>query len=150
MFDKLSRAAETAPKYQDRPDFSPFASPSALLRLGIFDGGYFRDDPDSCPWDAVVAPVNLFARNVSQTRQQWIDNGWITPEDPLGWFQWYCRFHEGRRCAVDDWQIGRWKSFGARHGGAVRSLGGRDVSRRARQRQSLLHWAHDPIPDYRQ
>jgi len=150
ILNRLSRAESTAPTYEDYPNFTPFASPVSLLRLGIFDGDYFRDDPESCPKNAImVAQVNLFAKNVSLNRQEWIDNGWITPEDPLGWFQWYCRFHDGRRVEeLDIWQINRWSAF-RRHLGQVRSMGNGDLTKRARQRQSLLHWAHDPIPDLR-
>jgi hypothetical protein len=28
--------------------------------------------------------------------------------DPYGWFQWYCRFYQGRRCSDDGRQISRW------------------------------------------
>jgi hypothetical protein len=32
----------------------------------------------------------------------------IGPHSPYGWFQWYCRFYQGRRCSDDTRQIGRW------------------------------------------
>lgn len=148
--DKLDRAAEHAPLYEDYPEFTPFTTPAWLMRLGVFDGTYFRHDPESCPKDAIiVASHNLFAAHVSLSRKEWQANGWITPEDPLGWFQWFCRFHEGRRIHdLDDAQISRWRAY-RRHLGQVKSMGGRDVKKRIRQRQSLLHWAHDPIPDFR-
>lgn len=131
--------------------FDPAFTPEQMLALGVFDGGYFangghEDIPEE--WLRGASKKNRYAWNVSQSRKQWMENGWITPDDPLGWFQWYCRYHMGRRIpALDEWQIGRWRSFGARHGGAVRLLGGGDTTKRARQRQSLLHWAHDPEPD---
>lgn len=36
-------------------------------------------------------------------------SGWISDADPYGWFQWYCRFYQGRRCSDDARQISRWK-----------------------------------------
>jgi hypothetical protein len=131
--------------------FNPFYTPSEMLALGVFDGTYFSngwhgDIPKQ--WIDDMSTENRYAPRVSQSRAEWEANGWITPEDPLGWFQWYCRYHMGRRIPeLDAWQISRWSSFGARHGGAVRSLGSGDVTKRVRQRQSLLHWAHDPEPD---
>jgi hypothetical protein len=35
-------------------------------------------------------------------------SGWISDADPYGWFQWYCRFYQGRRCSDDARQISRW------------------------------------------
>jgi hypothetical protein len=66
----------------------------------------------------------------------------------MGWFQWYLRYYQGRRIAeYDDWQIKRWRSFVARHGAQVKKNGNGDLSKRRKQRQALLHWAADPIPD---
>lgn len=129
-------------------EFQPFYTPKEMLRLGVFDGKYFDDDPSCIPDDWVIKVKNKYASNVGQTRDEWIASGWIRPEDPLGWFQWYVRYTLGRRIPVyDTWQINRWRSFGARHGAQVLKYGGGDVSRRARQRQGLLHWAHNPEPD---
>lgn len=133
--------------------FDPLFTPHEMLELGVFDGAYFKDDDqqtlENCGLEFTFIRLgNLFAPNVSQSRQIWIDKGWITPEDPLGWFQWYVRYWNGRRIEeVDRFQIGRWNSFVARHGAQVRKNGNGDITKRPRQRQCLLHWGADPIPD---
>jgi hypothetical protein len=33
---------------------------------------------------------------------------WISDADPYGWFQWYCRFYQGRQSSDDMRQISRW------------------------------------------
>lgn len=127
--------------------FNPVFTPYEMLELGVFDGSYFSEYSDfkNAP---VVRKKNLFAPNVSSSKDVWIQNGWITKEDPLGWFQWYVRFWHGRRNEeIDRFQIGRWCSFVARHSAQVRKNGNGDLSKRRRQRQCLLHWAADPIPD---
>ena len=128
--------------------FAPFYTPYQMLEIGVFDGGYFNSFPQDVIESTVIAPVNFYADNVGLSLARWIEKDWITAEDPLGWFQWYIRYHHGRRIAVlDKWQIGRWSSFGARHGAQVRKRGLGDITKRPRQRQGLLHWAHNPEPD---
>ena len=41
----------------------------------------------------------------------WESRGWIMPQDPYGWVQWYCRFYAGRRTDDDARQIARWAAF---------------------------------------
>jgi len=69
--------------------------------------------------------------------------GGIHPQDPRGWFQWYCRYYVGRRSDDDRRQIRRWKAI-RRHVAQIRQGCRRgDLLCRPRQRQALLHWAYD-------
>ena len=88
--------------------------------------------------------LNYFGVEASQPLSEWRRKGWIHPDDPRGWFQWYCRYYMGRRMPDEDvHQIRRWKAI-RRH---VRQLQlacePGDLSCRRRQRQALLHWAYD-------
>ena len=84
---------------------------------------------------------------LSQSLKEWQQKGWIMEEDPRGWFQWYCRFTNGRRIPeVDKIQISRWKAFGPRHiGGIKKNCPKRFFSCRRKQRQALLQWAYNPF-----
>jgi hypothetical protein len=136
------------------PGFRPDLTPSEMLRLGVFGGKYMTDCQDEFPhsWFARAklspkkadASVNFFGVAASQPLPVWRRKGWIHPEDPRGWFQWYCRYYLGRRLPDEDArQIKRWKAI-QRH---VRQLQMNcergDVFCRKRQRQALLHWAYD-------
>src|SRR5262249_12473482 len=102
------------------PDFKPDLTPQELLQLGIFGGKYMtdcRDEfPGSCFKNAKLCSerhdpaLNFFAVNASQPLFVWRAKGWIYHEDPRGWFQWYCRYFRGRRCADDARQIRRWRA----------------------------------------
>ena len=87
-----------------------------MLELGVFGGSYFtkkdiKEFPKKWFTKAKLSKtfdvnINLFKIKSGLSRQEWIDKGWIFKEDPLGWFQWYCRFTNGRRIAeVDEIQI---------------------------------------------
>jgi hypothetical protein len=36
--------------------------------------------------------LNYFGVDASQPLAEWKRKGWIHPDDPRGWFQWYCRY----------------------------------------------------------
>src|SRR5262245_30487175 len=101
-------------------DFRPDLSPADMLRLGVFCGKYMTDCVSEFPpdWfvDAKLArghgdcSLNYFGVDASQPLSVWRQKGWIHPEDPRGWFQWYWRYYLGRRLPEEDArQIGRWR-----------------------------------------
>jgi hypothetical protein len=135
------------------PQFRPQLTPRQMLRLGVFGGKYMTDCDGEFPasWftraklsaERHDARLNCFGVNASQSLAVWRRNGWIRPQDPRGWFQWYCRYYMGRRTADDRRQIRRWLAI-ARHVSAIRKhCEKRDLACRRRQRQAVLHWAYD-------
>ena len=149
------RYALTAPPGRDfDPEFTPDLTPRQMLALGIFGGKYMTDSTDEFPksWfrGAKLSPLgydralNYFGVDASQPLSVWRQKGWIHPDDPRGWFQWYCRYYAGRRMLEEDRrQIRRWKAI-RRHVGQLRKhCEPCDLFCRPRQRQALLHWAYD-------
>lgn len=136
------------------PDFKPDLTPKEMLELGVFGGLYFSDRPAEYPksWfkKAKLSPdhkphkeLNYFGVLASQSLAEWQRKGWINPQDPRGWFEWYCRYYMGRRSPDDDRQIKRWNAM-RRHVMQVKKYcRAGDVFCRRRQRQALLHWAYD-------
>jgi hypothetical protein len=135
------------------PDFRPDLTPKEMLRLGVFGGKYMTDCAAEYPSDWFERAklcverhdpqLNCFGVNASQPLVVWRAKGWIYHEDPRGWFQWYCRYYLGRRCADDERQIRRWRAI-ARHVAQIRRNCQRgDLGCRPRQRQAVLHWAYD-------
>lgn len=54
--------------------------------------------------------TNKFRVLCGQSIEEWEAAGWIDYSfDPRGWFQWYSRFYQGRRCGDDARQVGRWR-----------------------------------------
>ena len=134
-------------------DFLPELTPRQMLELGVFGGKYLTDCGAEFPasWFRRAklcathhdARLNFFGVNASQSLATWWRNGWIHPQDPRGWFQWYCRYYMGRRSADDARQIRRWRGI-TRHVTAIaRNCEPRDLDCRRRQRQAVLHWAYD-------
>ena len=135
------------------PDFRPELTPKQMLQLGVFGGKYMTDCRKEFPasWfaraklchDRHDPSLNFFGVNASQPLSVWRKQGWLSAEDPRGWFQWYCRYYMGRRCDDDARQIRRWRAV-RRHVVQLRNACAHgDWSCRPRQRQALLHWAYD-------
>ena len=147
----------TPPKSHGTLDFEPHLTPKDMLELGVFGGWYFEGNYDDLPSDwltkAKLSPdrfdvsCNYFRISSGQSRQTLQAKGWISLDDPLGWFQWYCRYFLGRRLPdVDNYQIARWRAFGPRHiGGLKKNCESGNIWCRPRQRQALLQWAYDPF-----
>ncbi|KAI0844856.1 hypothetical protein F5Y00DRAFT_273531 [Daldinia vernicosa] len=122
--------------FASHPTFTPNKSPEAIIREGSFGGTYWRplysrhlrttitDDWKELPaeWtegldvgkyltsETVNPEVNKYGVACGQTIEQWEASGWIMHEyDVRGWFQWYCRFWQGRRCPDDNRQVSRWQ-----------------------------------------
>lgn len=122
--------------FDDYPDFTPNKSPEEMLREGSFGGSYYRPlrsrklgivvegDWEELPkaWieglnveKYLTNPnydpdVNKFKVSCGQSIEEWEASGWISHEhDVRGWFQWYTRFFQGRRCDDDERQVSRWK-----------------------------------------
>ena len=136
------------------PKFRPELTPKEMLALGVFGGVYMRDCKKEFPaaWFTRAkfakkekdSTINYFNVDASQPLSEWKRKGWISKEDPRGWFQWYCRYYMGRRLPKEDTrQIRRWNAF-RRHIGQIRAhCKPGDMLCRPRQRQALLHWAYD-------
>ena len=161
-------------------DFKPNRTPEEILRAGSFGGTYFRPitsavtnvtyKPSQVLKDTVHSSwiinldaktmltsstyrpsINKYKKKCGGSLGMWESSGWITNTDPYGWFQWYCRFYQGRRSSDDVRQIQRWcKSAGSKgrfksqlcnkilKAGGVRSIN--DVGISPVIRQTLLHW----------
>ena len=135
--------------------FKPQLTPKKMLELGVFGGAYFglntKEYPK--PWfkNAKVSKkfdvkLNRFKVKSGLSRKEWQEKGWIFKQDPLGWFQWYCRFSNGRRIPyIDEVQIKRWKNFN-RHVAAIKkNCDSIDLNCRRKQRQAILQWAYNPF-----
>jgi hypothetical protein len=155
--DKMQRDyryERSAPEGQDfDPEFKPDLTPAQMLRMGVFGGKYMTDCRDEFPaeWfeQAKLSPdfhdpqLNFFQVKASKPLSYWREKGWIHPDDPRGWFQWYCRYYSGRRHEDDARQIARWKAMKRHVTQLRRNCVKGDLLCRPRQRQALLHWAYD-------
>ena len=135
--------------------FKPELTPKRMLEMGVFGGSYFglkiKEFPKSWLVKAKLSKkfdinLNRFKVKSGLSREHWLEKGWIFKEDPLGWFQWYCRFKNGRRIPrIDEIQIKRWKAF-KRHVTAIKkNCEPGNIHCRRRQRQAILQWAYNPF-----
>jgi hypothetical protein len=135
------------------PEFKPELTPGELLALGVFGGKYMNDCMDEFPatWfeharlnaDRHDPDLNFFGINASKPLSYWREKGWIHPDDPRGWFQWYCRYYMGRRGEDDARQIKRWKAMTRHIAQIKKNCPPGNLNCRRKQRQALLHWAYD-------
>jgi hypothetical protein len=136
------------------PEFKPELTPKEMLKLGVFGGKYMTDCQDEFPKDWFThaklhhethdPKLNYFGVNASQPLSVWEKKEWIHPDDPRGWFQWYCRYFMGRRMPEEDTrQIKRWKAFRRHAAQVIKNCMPGDYDCHRVQRQALLHWAYD-------
>ena len=165
--------------FKDHPEFTPNLTPKQVIRAGSWGGVYFnprggkagikgRDvavSPDEFPkdwFDGLKADAykarrydikrNKYGVKAGQDQAFWEEHGWIIPQDPRGWFQWYCRFYQGRRTADDARQISRWVGVAGAKGRWKTNLCKKCVHANKRFddqtispviRQTMLHWAYE-------
>jgi len=136
------------------PEFKPELTPKQMLRLGVFGGKYMTDCRKEFPADWFEKArlcherhdpeLNYFKVNASKPLWYWRKKGWIHPDDPRGWFQWYCRYYMGRRLPEEDSrQIARWKAMKRHISQIHKNCRAGELDCRPKQRQAVLHWAYD-------
>jgi len=136
------------------PEFKPELTPKQMLRLGVFGGRYMTDCRKEFPAEwfkkARLCPekhdpkLNYFGVNASKPLSYWREKRWIHPDDPRGWFQWYCRYYMGRRLPEEDRrQIARWKAMRRHISQIHKHCRAGELKCRPKQRQAVLHWAYD-------
>ena len=105
--------------FPDAPEFQPNLTPYQVISEGAFGGGYFRPiyssivesvlsnehlefdffstlSPSLLTNATYAAGTNKYQVKCGGSLQMWQSKGWISPLDPYGWFQWYCRFYHGK------------------------------------------------------
>lgn len=139
------------------PTFGPSYTPFEMLDRGIFEGIYtaaIKDLPSRYKNHPKVLPkgsepdvsINAFGVKSRSSLKEWERKGWTTELSPLGWWEWYIKYFEGRRDEAEDkLQIGRWRSFVARHNGQMRSSKDKwtQEDSHLKSKQGQLQWAWD-------
>lgn len=159
-------------------DFHPNRTPEEIMRAGSFGGTYYRPiasavtnktysatevlrdsvqpkwieglDKKTMLTSSTYRPsVNKYGVKCGGSLGMWESSGWISDADPYGWFQWYCRFFQGRRCSDDVRQIQRWAKSAGPKGRFRSQLCNKILAAKTRAddasispviRQTLLHW----------
>jgi hypothetical protein len=164
--------------FEDHPEFRPNLSPREMFLMGSFGGTYWRpihstvtnknyknqhkkypsswwaNIPEhflTTPWDKYDTSLNKYKVKVGNTLEFWEEKGWIEPEQPYGWVQWYCDFFIGKRGSDDERQIRRWNNLTGPKGRFRNNLIGQiirknttynDFSVSPKIRQVLQHWGY--------
>ena len=149
------------------PDYTPYE----IIKQGSYGGTYFRPIHSTVtgknykdadlefdwggiprsklikPWNQYDTNINKYKCKVGTTLEFWESKGWIHPQDPYGWFQWYCRYYAGRRTDDDLRQIKRWISIKNRFGklkNKTDDISCHPLTAKAVKtpaiKQTLLHW----------
>ena len=148
--------------------FNPILSPKEMLEAGIFGGSYFgvEDLQGDYDYQSLFAEcleginpllylgkkyspkMNKFKIRSGMPYDYWLEMDWMHHDDPYGWFEWYCKYSNGRRHEDDNRQIRRWQDFCGPGRGRWRNaiykkihLSG-DWTISPRIQQSLLHWGY--------
>ena len=155
-------------------NFSPNKTPVEIINEGAFGGTYFRDiysgvngkwyrnswkefeflediDPKLYSSNYYNVKVNKYGVKCGTSLRFLENKGWMNGQDPFGWFQWFCRYHLGRRNIDDSRQIKRWLGIVNRFKGILvkmikdKSTKFDDVSVLPKIRQILLHWGYELV-----
>ena len=180
LSDGAQRDAKTGKLiFKDHLEFTPNLTPKQVIQAGSWGGVYFnprggkagikgrdiRVTHEEFPkdWFARLKKDQYAARMYSHLRNKyqvkagqdqayWETSGWIIDQDPRGWFQWYCRFYQGRRSEDDARQISRWVGVAGQKGRWKTNLCKKCVFANKRFddqtvspviRQTMLHWAYE-------
>lgn len=148
-----------------------------MVERGVFGGAYFRpinskvtdrleqnahyEFPrlfNNLPENWLANPqfdknINYYNVLAGQDLDEWESKNWIVAQDPYGWFQWYCRFFEGRRSPDDARQIDRWQKYAGPKQGRWRTNLINKINKEGKQwndftvspviRQGLLQWGYE-------
>jgi len=170
-------------QFKGFPQFKPNLSPAEVLQQGGFGGTYFRSIDSAVtakrydgkevvgelPADWIKGlsipkqlcsanydtAVNKWGVKCGGSLGMWESSGWIAAIDPYGWFQWYCRFFQGRRSTDDERQISRWGKSAGLNGRFRSQLCNKTLQAGAKHddpkvspviRQTLHHWGFELTP----
>ena len=150
-------------------DFYPLLSPREVIERGAFGGCYFGmfieeytnydynslfdyhfDGLDTSLYEGETYKprLNKFKVRSGMDYNYWKEMKRMHEDDPYGWFEWYCKYTQGRRHEDDDRQIRRWQDFCGVNGRWRKRIykrmietGNWNVSPRIQQ--SLLHWGYE-------